>query len=276
MARLATTAPFNFEFDAVRFLRAYRRAGCTRAQFYRNERVPIEPALAVETVREAGMTIDSMHGLFGESLDPSSPDEATRGRALDVYHREGELALALGGPMVVVHPAWMKPEGAAPGGPADPNRADALRRSMERLARLGERLGVVYLIENLPGFFTIGYDALLLATWIRSLDSPHLRMCFDSGHAHIEAQRVGPVAHQFARCADVVAYFHAHDNDTTTDNHRMPGEGTIDWANLGRAVAERSAADLPWMLEVFYPEAQVEQLVREGLGERLRQCAGAG
>ncbi len=275
MARLATTAPFNFEFDVRRFLHAYRRAGCTHAQFYRNEKVPIEPAFALETVREAGMTFDSMHGLFGESLDPSSPDEAIRRRALDVYHREGELALALGGPMVVVHPAWMKPEGAAPGGPVDETRADSLRDSLDRLARLGERLGVVYLIENLPGFFTIGYDAPRLASWVRQLGSAHLRMCFDSGHAHIEEPRVGAVDEQFAQCADVVAYFHAHDNDTTTDNHRMPGEGTIDWARLGRLVAERGRPDLPWMLEVFYPEAQVEQLVREGLGDRLRRCMGA-
>lgn len=274
MARLATTAPFNFEFDTARFLRAYRDAGCTHAQFYRNEKVPIEPDRAIAVVRSADMTIDSMHGLFGENLDPSSPDLSRRLRSLDVYAREGEVALALGGPMIVVHPAWMKPENSPLAGPADPARVAALRDSMERLARLGERLGVVYLIENLPGFFTIGYDPPQLADWIRSLDSPNLRMCFDTGHAHIEDARVGDVTSQLRQCLDVVVYLHAHDNDTTTDNHRMPGDGTIDWESLGRLLAAQAPADLPWMLEVFYPEAQVEDRVRGGLGGRLKRWAG--
>lgn len=275
MARLATTAPFNFEFDTGRFLLAYRRAGCTRAQFYRNEKVAIEPAFAIDIVRGAGMTIDSMHGLFGAELDPSSPDARQRRHAMEVYEREGELALALGGPMVVVHPAWMKPESAPPAGPIDPLRASALRESMERLAAVGERLGVIYLIENLPGFFTIGYDAPLLASWVRSLGSPNLRLCFDTGHAHIEAPRLGAVASQLGECLDVVAYLHAHDNDTTTDNHRMPGDGTIDWPALARLLARRASPDLSWMLEVFYPESEVESLLAHGLADRLQNCCTA-
>lgn len=275
MARLATTAPFNFEFDTGRFLRAYRRAGCTRAQFYRNESVAIEPGAAIDTVRGADMTFDSIHGLFGAGLDPSSPDRGQRRRSLDVYEREGELALALGGPMVVVHPAWMKPEGAPSGGPIDSLRASALRDSMERLAAVGERLDVIYLVENLPGFFSIGYDAPLLASWIRSLGSPHVRMCFDTGHAHIEAPRLGGVASQLSDCLDVAAYLHAHDNDTTTDNHRMPGDGTIDWPSLARLLARRASPDLSWMLEVFYPESEVESLVDQGLGDRLQHFSAA-
>lgn len=275
MARLATIAPFNFEFDTDRFLRAYRRAGCTHAQFYRNEKTPLDPAAALETVRRAEMTFDSMHGLFGESLDPSSPDRDKRIRSIDVYEQEGELAVRLGGPMVVVHPAWMNPEGTTVSRPPDPVRIAALRDSMERLARIGERLGVIYLIENFPGFFSIGHDARRVASWVRLLGASNVRMCFDTGHAHIESGFNGAVASQLRECIDVVAYIHAHDNDSVKDNHRMPGEGTINWEAVAAILVERTTADLPWMLEVFYPEPQVEQLVKDGLGERLARWSAS-
>ncbi len=269
MARLATIAPFNFEFDTARFLRAYRRAGCSHAQFYRNDKAPFEPAAALECVRSAGLEFDSIHGLFGESLDPSSPDEHQRRSSVDVYEREGELAVQLGGPMVVVHPSWMNPEGSPISRPPAADRLAALRSSMETLARIGERLGVTYLMENLPGFFSIGHNALQLAGWVRDLASPNVRMCFDTGHAHIESGFNGSVAEQLRQCIDVVAYLHAHDNDSVKDNHRMPGEGSIDWEALAAVLADRAGPQLPWMLEVFYPEAEVEALVDGGLGARL-------
>lgn len=269
MARLATIAPFNFEFDTVRFLRAYRRAGCSHAQFYRNDKTPFEPAKAIDCAREAGLEFDSIHGLFGASLDPSAPDKNTRLASVDVYEREGELAAELGGPMVVVHPSWMNPEGSPISRPPGADRLAALRASMESLARIGERLGVVYLMENLPGFFPIGHDARQLAGWVRDLDCPNVRMCFDTGHAHIESGFNGSVADQLRQCIDVVAYIHAHDNDSVKDNHRMPGEGSIDWEAVAAVIAEHGTPQLPWMLEVFYPEAEVEALVEGGLGRRL-------
>ncbi len=276
MARLAVIAPFNFEFDIDRLLRAYRRAGCTHAQFYRNPQTPLDPAAAVETVRRAEMSFDSMHGLFGESLDPSSPDRDTRLRSVDVYEQEGELAVRLGGPMVVVHPSWRNPEGTEVSRPPDPARIHALRDSMERLARIGERLDVIYLMENLPGCFPIGHDTRRVASWVRLLGSPNVRMCFDTGHAHVESGLNGAVAAQLRECIDVVAYIHAHDNDRVKDDHRMPGEGTINWDALAAILIERATSDLPWMLEVFYPEEQVEKLVQSGLGGRLTRWSAGG
>ncbi len=276
MARLATIAPFNFEFDTARFLRAYRSAGCSHAQFYRNDKIEIDPEEALEIVRGAEMVFDSIHGLFAESLDPSSPDLTKRRHSIDVYEREGELASQLGGPMVVVHPSWMNPEGLPVSRPPEAVRVAALQDSMAQLARIGERLGVVYLIENLPGFFPIGHDSRRVAHWVRSLGSPNVRMCFDTGHAHIESGLNGSVAAQLSECLDVIGYVHAHDNNSVKDNHRMPGEGTIDWESAAAVLTERAPSDLPWMLEVFYPESEVEALIREGLADRLTRWSANG
>src|SRR5690606_20366711 len=93
------------DFDTPALLRAYRQLGCVTCQFYRNETAPPDLAEAKRIAEAAGLPFDSIHGVFGEAYDPSSPDETVRARAIEVYRREADVALALGGPMVVVHPA---------------------------------------------------------------------------------------------------------------------------------------------------------------------------
>jgi len=189
MAEMAVITPFGFSFEIGRFLTAWRGLGATRAQFYRNEQKPPTVAAALKAATSAGFTFDSMHGAFGEHLDPSSPDPEHRTHCLHTYAAEGELALALGGPMVVVHPScW------------NPGRREMTREQIEatsavrwphlhdfmaRLAEIGGRQGVTYLIENQPMNCPLGHDVARLAQAVREIHSPHIRMCLDTGHAHI-------------------------------------------------------------------------------------------
>jgi sugar phosphate isomerase/epimerase len=147
MTEMAVITPFGFSFEVVRFLSAWKALGCTRAQFYRNEQKPPTVAEALAAAAKAGIRFDSMHGVFGEHIDPSSPDADHRAKCLTTYEAEGKLASDLGGPMVVVHPScWnpgrkeMTPEQIeVTSGPRWPLLDDFLRR----LAEIGERLGVV-------------------------------------------------------------------------------------------------------------------------------------
>ncbi|MHC4995888.1 MAG: sugar phosphate isomerase/epimerase family protein [Planctomycetota bacterium] len=241
----------------------YRRAGCTVGQYYRNPND--RPALSdVKSIcGDAGLAIDSIHGVFGDAYDPSSPDENTRRFAMDTYRDEAAVALELGGPMVVVHPS---PLLAQP--PEDPGEVAAhvspLRQSMEDLARMGEELGVVYLIENLPPNCWIGSDSQALAEMARAIESPHLRLCFDVGHAFINGS-IGP---QLAGCADLIDYLHIHDNNGQDDSHLMPGDGHIDWRAVGAGIA-RHGLKSPMMLEVFYLNDRLEDELDSGLRQRL-------
>lgn len=273
MPELAVTAPFGFNFDPVRFLTAYRAVGVTVAQFYRNEQKPPTVAEALAASKAAGVPFDSIHGVFGFHLDPSSPNAEHRTHCLKVYDDEGALACDLGGPMVVVHPAAFNPgmrlmtheEAEASSAP----RWAHLREFMLRLAEIGQRRRVVYLIENQPTNCPLGHDAAKLADAVEAVGSPWIRMCLDTGHAHM----VCDVVEATRRCARVISYLHVHDNDAKVDDHRMPGDGTIDWAAWA-AVLRQTGLGCARMLEVFYDEARVERLGREGLGERLRQaCA---
>lgn len=269
MAALSTIAPFGFDFEPVEFLSAYRALGCASCQFYRNEERPPTAAEALRAADAAGLRYDSIHGVFGHDYDPSSADADHRARCLEVYEREGRLALELGGPMVVVHPAAWNPERGEMT-PEEARRAQEprwphLNDFLARLAEVGERLGVTYLIENQPFNCPLGHDAVALAEHVATVGSERIRMCLDVGHAHI----TGDVVEAVERAAGVVAYLHVHDNDGRADSHRMPGDGSIDWAGFAESL-RRCAPGRVRMLEVFYEPERVSRLAAEGLGERLR------
>lgn len=268
MSNLAAVAPFGFSFEPVRLLRAYRDAGATTAQFYRNEQNPPTVAEALAVAEQAGVRFDSIHGVFGFHLDPSSEDATHREHCLKVYESEGQLAKDLGGPMVVVHPsAWnpgmrtMTLDELATSSAARWPRCDEF---MRRLAEIGERLGVVYLIENQPYNCPLGHDPAEIARRVLKVNSRAIRMCLDTGHAHI----TGDLIKATLASASAVDYWHIHDNDAKQDDHRMPGDGTIDWRGFAAALRQTKST-APRMLEVFYDEPRVEALNQDGLKERL-------
>jgi len=273
LCELSTTLPFGFDFDTRRFIDAYRGAGCVSGQYYRNPLNAPSIRDAISLVRGAEMPFDSIHGIFGWRYDPSSKNELMREFCLETYEIEGVIAKELGGPSVVVHPSANR-EDLMPYTPRDAawqqeSRWGHLDDFLKRLADIGERLGVTYLIENVPYVFPLGHDAPALAERILAVGSDRVRMCFDTGHAHI----TGSVHEDLLACAPAIGYVHINDNDGTEDSHLMPGDGTIDWPAFSKAV-EQSGLAVPMMLEVFYPEENVEKLVSEGLSGRLAEaCA---
>jgi len=267
MSTLSTIAAFGFaDFNPPTLLPIYRRLGCASAQFYRNTKNPPAARDARNIANDAGTPIDSIHGVFGPEFDPSAPDEATRRAAVETYKAEGELALSLGGPFVVVHPAPPAKDVSLITPETINARYARLKKSMEELAALGEKQGVVYLIENIPPNYEIGSDVAKIAALIRQVKHPNLRMCFDTGHAHM----VGSAAVALEHCHDVVSYFHVHDNDGRTDSHEIPGKGSLPWENLGWCM-KRLAVKAPAMLELFQSEPTLEGEIASGLPKNLRR-----
>lgn len=265
MRQLATVAAFGFEaFDPPKVLAAYKRLGCQSCQIVRAEGSDPEAGYLSEITNEAGLPVDSIHGWFGRAYDPSHPDRAERQRTIDVYRRDAELAAALGGPMVVVHPGAPAPEGYEPTRADRRQRLDPLRRSIEAMTRLGETLGVTFLWENLPDDAWIGNDPVQIAELLREVDAPWARMCFDTGHARMTGDVAGPLA----ECADVIGYLHIHDNLGDVDDHRMPGDGDIDWDAVAETL-NRQGVTATAMLELFYTPEQIEAYRAAGLAEQL-------
>ena len=261
--QLGTVAPIGFaDFPPDRWLPCLRRLGCTSVQAYRNQHASVSRQDMIDTIRACHMPCDSLHGVFGEEYDPSAPDERARRFAVDTYKSEGELALALGGPLVVVHCSTIRRDGI--GAEERAVRLAQLERSIRELGEFGQARGLRYAFENLPPYHPIGWDVGELADILRRVGAPCTGMCFDTGHANM----VGDAVDAVDRTAGQMIYLHLSDNDGSSDSHEMPTYGTIDMDRLGRHLAA-IAYHGTIMLEVFYPAEKMDQLFREGLGDRL-------
>lgn len=125
---------------------------------------------------------------------------------------------------------------------ADQRKLDAAFSSLERLVIFAKQLGVTIALENTPD--ELGAPASL-QHFIAETHLHDLRLCFDIGHAHIDAG----VAASFEAMRDRIVTTHIHDNHGDKDQHLLPYEGTIDWdaALVGLAGAPQP---LPLVLEL--------------------------
>ncbi|MBL4700212.1 MAG: sugar phosphate isomerase/epimerase [Phycisphaeraceae bacterium] len=265
MAYLATIASFGFsDFDPPSLLAVYKDLGCVALQYYRNEANPPKLEEVLRVGDDLCMRYDSIHGAFGSNYDPSSTDEAFRKKSIAVYRQEAETALKLGGPKIVVHPGAPSADGKIVSYQVQQQRLAPLTQSLHELAEMGQELGVTYLIENLPGIYYAGTDPAALAEMIRKVNSPHLKMCFDTGHAHMTCD----VVDHFKQCVDVIDYMHVSVNNKRFDSHLIPGHGTIPWEALGHELKNFQGAA---MLEVFFSLGMMQREADAGLASTLKQ-----
>jgi sugar phosphate isomerase/epimerase len=261
--KLGTVAAIGFaEFEPEQWLACFRALGCTVVQAYRNQTLKVSLAQMREAIASGGMPCDSLHGVFGEEFDPSAPDETVRRYAVNTYKAEGDLALALGGPLVVVHCSTIRRDGVDPQERAV--RVKQLKKSIAELGRFGEENDVQYAFENLPNYHPVGWDVGELAGILSELGAPNTGMCFDAGHANM----VGDAVASLADAADRMIYLHLSDNSGRSDAHEMPTYGTMDMDAFGRklyAIGYSGTA----MLEVFYSVDKLRKLLDEGCDRRL-------
>jgi sugar phosphate isomerase/epimerase len=100
-----------------------------------------------------------------------------------------------------------------------------------RLARAARDAGVLLALEN--GWDSLwALDAVLDALGNNPRKS-NLGICIDVGHAHL-SQDAGrqPVRNYLERYQGALVHLHLHDNAGGLDDHRLPGQGTIDWSAL--------------------------------------------
>ena len=136
-------------------------------------------------LKKTGAGFSSMTGYVGGSLTRDQD------RLLQTAEESIHVALELGVPRLNLHGTELDDRGL----PVHPQYAVsgsdwlAAARTLERLAKLGERYGVMFVLENLntevdhPGVpFGKAADTLAL---VKAVDHPHLRMMLDLYHAQI-------------------------------------------------------------------------------------------
>ena len=120
--------------------------------------------------------------------------------------------------------------------------------SLENLLPLAEKLDLVIALEN---SYERSNTPVEVAYYIEHFNSPFIQCCLDVGHANLMApapgkkrekyfqemdwawgEKIDEYEGAYQRLAPYIVTCHLHDNDGYSDAHRLPGEGTIDWADL--------------------------------------------
>jgi len=263
--QLGTVAAIGFnDFAPAPWLECFRQLGCKVVQAYRNQDARVSIQQMRDAIAAGQMPCDSLHGVFGEQFDPSSPLESARRFAVDTYKAEGELCLKLGGSLVVVHCSTIRPHGIPPA--ERERRTLQLKQSIRELGVAGQQMGVRYAFENLPGYHALGWDVQELADLLTEVGVPGTGMCFDTGHANMTTD----VADSLGKTAGTVIYVHLNDNSGKADEHDMPTCGKLDTDDVARKLHQIGYSGTA-MLEVFYSVDRLRQLIGEGCGKRLQR-----
>jgi sugar phosphate isomerase/epimerase len=178
-----------------------------------------------------------------ETASPISICDAERVRRLDAVDeikRALEVADTIPFRFMVLHLGGREPMTEA--------RKKAAFSSLEHLAIFAKQRGVTIALENTPGALATPSN---LRHFLRETKLRDLRLCFDAGHAHLD----DGVTVGYETMRDLVVTTHLHDNRGETDEHLLPGEGTIDWETVMRAMAGSPAArgGLPLVMELKEP-----------------------
>lgn len=269
---LGTVAPIGFDdFAPPEWMQYMRELGCSSVQVYRNRNGndanhfgPVTIGQVREYLASAELPCDSLHAFYGNDLDLSSPDENARLAAIDVMRNEGNLALELGGPLVVVHCSGIFPGSQGLG--EQQTRRNQLARSINELGQFGQANSVQYAFENLPPYHAIGYDVADLAEMLRNAKNPFVGMCFDIAHANLAGDPIRAIG----EAGDQIIYSHMCDNLGQADDHLMPFLGQIDWPSAALAIREIKY-DGVLMLEAFYKVDELRKLIDEGIGEKISE-----
>ena len=169
--------------------------------------------------------------------------------------------------------------GAGPTNEERDRSVESLRAAAEYAATRDVTIVIEYLNRFEMYLVNCAEDAAAL---VREVDHPNCRMMYDTFHAHIEESDPRAALHS---CGDVLAHFHASEN-----NRGTPGSGQVDWDTtfdalgevgyagwvvieaFGDSLPDLAAATKVWR-RMFSSE---EQLARDGaafLRPRLEQLA---
>jgi sugar phosphate isomerase/epimerase len=184
----------------------------------------------------------------------ASADTARRTAAVQEVGALAALARRLPYEYLVVHLGLPDAPGPAPG----ENTPAAARRSVEELQELTAAAGVRLALEVIPNRLS---SVESLVRLIDDLELADGGVCLDFGHAHL----MGDVVDAIEGASGHLFTTHVHDNRGRHDEHLVPFEGTIDWAQALFAIQK-----------VGYDGVLLMELARAGsTGDVLRRAQAA-
>ena len=200
------------------------------------------PAVSRELEAEGLRFLDA-HAPYGPRWDLNAPYESDRAAQSARLKAVMEIVASLGLDTMTMH---MGTDLIAPELSAQ-QHFDRSCAMLETLLTTAERLGITICLEN--GMIRNYRTSTLLAV-LEKFQSDHLGFCFDSGHANVmdrgrdledcSAKRNAALINwepewetmteKMEKMLPHIVNCHLHDNDACSDQHTLPGRGTVDWA----------------------------------------------
>jgi sugar phosphate isomerase/epimerase len=156
----------------------------------------------------------------GPPLSVASLERRQRIQSMDEIKKAVEVADLLPFRYLILHVGLPNEE-------YDLAKFDAAFTSIEHLKIFAKERGAQVLLENTPNELSTPERLLEFISYTRMED---LKICFDTGHAHM----TGGVRPAFQTLRDRIVSTHIHDNRREKDDHFMPFDGEIDWEQTMR------------------------------------------
>jgi len=199
----------------------------------------------INALENRGIKACSLHAPFTR-LDLSSTDEKMRKYSVHQILGVIETAERLGCGHIIVHPGSGKYDKREHYDKAK----SLLAKSTEELVKGAEERGLTLSLENMLASrdgFRVGTRAAELRGVIESLPAKNLGICLDTGHAHYNGLEAWT---ETKDAGDLLIDLHVNDNDGSKDEHRVPGEGTLNWPPFIEALKAVNYRGV-FMLEIY-------------------------
>lgn len=199
-------------------------------------------------LRDSGLRAHSVHapiteslrdGVWGPAYSLATTDESARTRAVDETIIALRAAQQLQATFLVLHlgvPLAQQPDGRD-------NRRDAVLRSLDALHAAAVGSGVRLALEVIPN--QISEADALVRVIEEELDATDIGICLDSGHAFL----MGDLVDAIEEVAGHLVTTHLHDNRRVSDDHLVPFDGAIDWAEAAMTL-QKVGYEGVWLFEL--------------------------
>jgi len=200
----------------------------------------------------------SIHSTFWD-LNPASHYSEIRKLATKYIKKSIDACDILEGKIVVIHPGRCPVTEVAP---LIEMGESWYRESIEECLRHANERDITLTLENLNGGIRYPYStAREIKALTRELDG--LGFTLDIGHAYVGEKQSGTnspeqeIASTIRDVGDCLTHIHIHDNKGAFDEHLPPGEGSIDFKPILRALKDVRYKGL-WIAEVWGPKDPFE------------------
>ena len=267
MAGAISTYPYQHTMLGVPLLDQLHRAGFDRVEIYcaRPHFDYTNPSHVREIAgwfSDSPVTLHSLHAPLYRGTSGDSPhavisiaflEKQRRQESMDEIKRVLEVAERIPFRYLVAHIGL-------PGEEFDLRKFDAALTSLEHLRLFARQRGVEILVENILNDLS---TPRRLLEFFQHTHMRDLKVCFDSGHAHLD----GGASEALELLHGAIASTHLHDNAGTRDEHLLPGEGKVAWEQLIPAL-RREGSEITLLLELRGSDASPISLEKAAAAAR--------